>query len=338
MIWLIFRKEFLTPLDAHIVLPDGRKLTAWGGDGGSGYTSYYHFVSPFNYIPARAKTLRYECKLNEQRFEFEFDNPAYRTDLPVWKSAPLPQTQQSSDLALTLRALNVEHLLGMSEFWRAYPLWTITKGGKPAEQWFQIDAEYEDPSGQALRDCGLLSEPVWKVRCSVSRTNNYPFRDDEIQWLGTSGPNAPPEQTARLFPIDPKAPPHGVVLAGVFGRGEYWYQDGAIVKTAPPHKNETTSYLVEDSQTKELHITVGKPAVVLRGSELFILRDSEDRPARMKPEGGVNYERVRTSMYDLPDTPIRIGAADLAEPGMGTFQFFIPAPAEPELNKPAPQR
>ena len=191
-IWLQVRggAQSLLAKDAELTLPGGHKFYNPGGSGGSS-TTFCYTESVFDYLPVRAKTLHYACKLGADRFEFDFDNPAYRTDLPVWKGAPLPQTQQHGDLALTLRALIIErapnYFHHSGEEWRARPVWTITKAGEPASEWFQLNAVFGDPSGQMLRECGLFEEPVWKVRCYVWRTNRYPFREDEIAWLGTAG-------------------------------------------------------------------------------------------------------------------------------------------------------
>jgi len=62
----------------------------------------------FNYVPMRAKTLRYAFKVGRAALRVRVRQPAYRTRLPVWKAAPLPQTQTDGDVALTLNALTIE--------------------------------------------------------------------------------------------------------------------------------------------------------------------------------------------------------------------------------------
>jgi hypothetical protein len=162
-VWLELRgaRQSSLPQEAELILPNGLIFYTHGASGGGGPPGFYRTTSVFDYIPARAKTLRYACKLAGQRVEFEFDNPAYRTDLPVWKGAPLPQTQQSGGLALTLRALKLEratdYINRAKPKWVAQPTWAISKDGKRADKSFAIECGFRrsqraEPSGmRALR-------------------------------------------------------------------------------------------------------------------------------------------------------------------------------------------
>jgi hypothetical protein len=179
---------------------------------------------------------------------------------------------------------------------------------------------------------------VWKVVCNVHRTNNYPFREDEVQWLGTAGPDAPPEQTTQLFNFDPKTQEVGLKLAGVFGPGEYWYQDGAIVETKAPVKIDPRTHpMIEcDHQTKKIRVTIDKPAVVIFGNAFFVYRDGQGRPARLEEVWSYGGAPVGSVIIcALPKAPIRIGTASSAEPGVGKFEFLIPTPEKPGLKKTA---
>jgi hypothetical protein len=336
-VWLEMRASLSppTPREAKLILSDGRRLLSSGGSG-SGLESLYH-SSTFGYVPFREKTLRYTCILNGGQFEFAFKNPFYRDDLPVWSGSPLPQTKQSGDLELTLRKLAIdptERFQQRQGFdWVARPSWSIKKAGENADKWFEVGIAFEDPSGQKVNDCGLFAEPVWKVCANAKRTNNYPFREDEVAWLGIARPEAPSEQTYQLFKFDLASQgDRGAKLAGIFGPGEYTVQDGAVTNTQPYKVGEPRSQMItSNSKTKMIQVNLDKPSlVVVSGRALrFVFRDLRGNPTELD-EFWSHGGGERLTMLRLPKMPVRIGTAD---PGSWDFEFLIPAPEQPRNEK-----
>lgn len=338
-VWLEMQgsKSLPTPNHAKIVLTDGRAFTQLGGTS-SGFQTSLFASSSFVYVPYRERTVHYVCDLEGKRFEFSATNPFYRNDLPVWKGLPLPQTKLNEDIELTLRELVVKRAepfqRRQNTEWIATPKWSIKKGGENADSWFRIGVSFEDPSGQKVRDCGLFNEPVWKVCGNVTRRNNYPFRDDEVDWVGTVRPDAPADQTYQLLLIKvPNKRGNRFELAGVFGPGQYSIRDGAVVETQPLAKAtlsnpEKVEFVFE---TKTVVVKLDKPSLVLIGSAFLVCRDANGRPAELDEEWGAGGF-THVELYNLPKEPKRMGTTD---PGSWTFEFLIPAPAKPQINEAA---
>jgi hypothetical protein len=333
-VWLEMRgkQQFNSPETGAIFLSDGRKIVTGGGESNGGPPGTCNYAcSRFPYTPVREKTVRYTCTLGGKQFEFIFKNPNYRNDLPVWKGSSLPQTQRNEDLALTLRGLTIERspsymLRDSRSEWTAKPSWSITKAGQNADRWFGVGDAYEDPSGQRVYDCGLFAEPVWKVIGNASRTNEYPFPDDEVAWLGTATPDAPAPETYQLFPDKAS----GLSLAGMFGPGQYWIQGNQVVKTKPVDEVDPKGLprFKDDFLTRTMQVTLPKPAVVIVGSAFLVCRDSNGRPAELADDYG-HAGTLSINTYRLPKAPIRIGTAS---PGSWKFEFLVPAPPKPVLK------
>lgn len=321
-----------------LILSDGRRFISTGGSSNGGPPAAPRYIcSEFDYVPVRDKTLHYACTVDGEQIKFTFKNPYYRNDLPVWKGVPLPQTQRNEDLALTLHALAIEpsHSYIRGTDWTAKPRWSITKGEQKADKWFAISTNYEDPSGQQVRDCGLFNEPVWKVCCAASRTNEYPFAEDEVDWLGTVGPDAPAPETYQLFAVE-SAKHSRLKLAGIFGPGRYTVGENGIEKVESPVSVEWTggTKIESDFQNKTVHIAIANPVVLLIGSAFFVYRDSKGRPTRLEHNyghGGV----LTVQAFRLPKSPVRIGTAN---PGSWKFEFLMPAPPKPQRGEVAKDR
>lgn len=324
------------PRDPTMILSDGRRISSRsGGEGFDGTTQYYY--SSFRYIPYREKTIRVVCQVGDKTVELTHKNPFYRKDLPVWTSSPLPQTRSNGDLELRLQKL----VSAKPTFppprpgdpnWIAKPTWSMTKGGENADAWFHVRTGFEDPAGQRLSEYDLAGEPVWKVCADLSRTNSYPFRDDEVSWLGVVTPEAPAEQTYRLLPIKDGGSP--LKLAGIFGRGQYSIREddsipgGLAISVQPPPETPPPRHrkIGTDFQTKTIELTLDQAGVVFIGDAFLVLRDSCGGPKELDEDwshGGFTH----IELYHLPKAPIRVGTAN---PGSWKFEFLVDAPKPPQ--------
>ena len=222
--------------DSTLSLPKGQ--TFWIGThsaSGNGQGVIIRFEFPF--VPNHGEELRFTTTLNGQHYAFEFRHPIHPASPTTWKAAPLPQTQTNGAVSLTLNALTLEYVANAIRFfdWKAKPKWTITMEGRDAAGCFMLETEYEDEGGNKTWQTGLLSEPVWKIRALLSRTERFPFTDSEIRWIGTfDTQHAPAEQEYTLFPIDPALEPKGPKIAGLFGAGQYDIANGTTTPSGPP--------------------------------------------------------------------------------------------------------
>jgi hypothetical protein len=112
------------------------------------------------------------------------------------------------------------------------PAWKIAHDGEEADSWYSVRVEIADESGNASSRTGILSEPIWGLRSTLSRTNRFPFQESDITWLGTIDPMRAaalaPDQYQLFKPLDSSRS----VFAGVFGQGKF--DVSAAVK--PPQK------------------------------------------------------------------------------------------------------
>lgn len=329
------RKEFIST-DSAIILSDGRRLQS-NSSGCSFSVGTRHHYSDFRYVPYGEKTIRFVCRFGDQTIEFTRKNPFYRKDfLPVWTNSPLPQTKSNGDLELTLQTFTAAKQTfppprkGKPD-WVVQSAWSIKKGRENADTWFRVRTEFEDPAGQRVSEYDLVGEPVWKVCADLRRTNKFPFREDEVSWLGIIAPDAPREQTYRLLPLRPAG--STFQLAGVFGAGRYSIREdgstlaGFTITVQPPPetppKRHERIYL--NSGTKTVDLALDKPGVVVVGSALVIVRDLDGRLEELDEDwshGGF----AGVDLYHLPKTPIRIGTAN---PGSWKFEFLVDAPKRP---------
>ena len=241
--------------DGALVLPDGqifRVRGRFGSMSGSGGVTVFSESMEFPFIPARAKKLRFDVRINETPFVFKAPNPAYRTDLPVWKADPMPQTKRHGNVAVTLGGVNVflpqsrDRLawgLALAD-WYAQPLWTIKHGEFPGDRSHRISAVFEDPGGNSSSYAALFSERVWKVRATITRTEHFPFSEDEVQWIGTIDPavaEASTPQGYALLPLAADRPVGRLKLVGVFGPGKFTIKDGVVTAAEPYGERPRTS-------------------------------------------------------------------------------------------------
>jgi len=323
---------------------------------------------PFPLVPARSRTLRLITRLDGGRQEFAVPNPAYRTDLPVWKADPLPQTQRRGDTAFTLRGVNVSATKSEKPdadgllMWHAQPDWTITHGERGADSFYEVKTVFEDPAGNLSPECGLFSEPVWKVRATITRTDRFPFRDDEVRWLGTIDPAVPEASTPRAYALLPLADFRSggrFTLVGVFGPGQFEIQHGAVISSAPANADEPGDmtewdgaravYIVrlenpavviiedlalvarsgwqEEIRAERLAPRVADPFPVLEASVgIPVFQDEKGAAAELLERSGGFPNRASIRAFHLPTKPLRFG---LAKRDPFQLEFLIPAPARP---------
>jgi len=339
MVWLQVRgrPDYMIMSEAELRLPDGQIFRSRGKSGGSG-GDFKHTQTTFYVVPSRAQTLHFVAMLDKERFEFTLRNPAFKRSSPTWQALPLPQTQQVGDVSLTLRALALEPARAWdASQWVVRPSWTLTVGGKPVKDWFSIEWEYLDEIGNRFWDCGLLSEPVWKVRAVVTRTNRFPFPEDAVRWLGTIDPAQPlPAAEAHtLFPLDTEARSRGLKFAGVIWRGTFELKDGAVVKARAAKEVSQRSGVETKwlNETESIEVTVSQAAFVLlldRSEDaVLVMRDSTGGPVQLEcGSHGVPGGTLR--IYAIPDRLVRIGTALKAPLEL---EFLVRPPEPPPARR-----
>ena len=183
VVWLLARErpfaQGITMKEKILHLPDGQILRSDYAGGSSNARGLVVNGAIFDVVPYRARTLRFVAMIDGQRFEFETVNPAWRTNLPVWKSEPLPQMHENGGITLALRGLKIETSEQKATNWIPIPEWAVTKGGAKADEWFDVKTSYEDAGGNVSQFMALFAEPVWKIRATVMRSRYYPFSEAE---------------------------------------------------------------------------------------------------------------------------------------------------------------
>jgi hypothetical protein len=260
----------------------------------SGGVTLFSESVEFPIIPARAKKLRFDVRINATPFVFKAPNPAYRTDLPVWKSDPMPQTKRHGNVAVTLGGVNVfprsrDRLAGGLALadWHAQPLWTIKHGEFPGDRSHRISAVFEDPAGNSSSYAAFFSEPVWKVRATITRTEQFPFSEDEVQWIGTIDPavaEASTPQGYALLPLAADRPAESLKLVGVFGPGKFTIKDGVV--TAAELDGERPRTPLEQQLASREHGRV---------LDLTTISDSDFRTLARMPRGDrdIGWDGIR---------------------------------------------
>jgi len=322
--------------DSELTLPDGQLFHTGSSSGSGGGPTYLNSVS-YPVVPYYSKTLHFATTINNQRCEFDFPNPAFRADLPVWTPQPLPQTQKRGTVELTLRALKLEP--GYSRYgagdWRMEPQWTVAMDGAEATRCYGVRATYEDPGGNSAWQIGLLSAPAWKIHATATRTNRFPFADGEVHWLGTlDRQQAPADENCVVFPLDAVPQTSEFKLAGVFGAGQYDIKDGAVTPTGPPIKLDQTkqSRTDWDQQKKTMHLTLEHPAFIISADfngDIAVFRNAQGAPSEIRDEWSAGGPFGHLVIYPLPEHPVRFGIADKAPL---TFEFVVRPPAMPDAR------
>jgi len=326
---------------SEMVLPDGQVFRIRASASalhGKGADARWHYIIEFPLIPARARTLRWNVVINGAMHRFDAPNTAFRTDLPVWKAEPLPQTRHHEDVALTLKAMPIEPSSRKEAptDWVAKPMWKITRGGQSADELYRIIGSFEDSAGNITNEIGLFSEPVWKVRATVSRLEQFPFSEDEVCWAGTIDPAAPTARSSQGYALavrSEKGAARRLKLVGVFGPGKYEIKDAAVISTA--EVSGKADRAGEWDPTRKVHtVRLDRPA-------LIIIEDYEDETDEMfdvlvfrDVDGSFNPPDVRwrgsLTIYELPSKPLRVG---LARSAPFTLEFLITAPERLALKQ-----
>jgi hypothetical protein len=228
-----FRCNVLTqstaPLDTLAVWTRRRGVTVAGGTSfpgriiatdehgyGSGIFGYsrsldsgsQEFVQmwPLPVFPRRGRTVTLRAQmLNAERkwrsgFEFTVPNPT-PGPYAVWTVRPLPQTQRTDDLSVTLTGLSAGvrpsgiydpfamHLFVGQPWTRAE--FRVTRGNRPAPEWQPLQITVSDPTGNLwtehtlstyqqeppevffIRGVPWPEDPVWKLRVELARCRSF---------------------------------------------------------------------------------------------------------------------------------------------------------------------
>ncbi|MHA3771189.1 hypothetical protein ACXR0O_06580 [Verrucomicrobiota bacterium sgz303538] len=344
-IWLASRgrKGSLSSLSkGELMLPDGQTFYS-GSSGSSGGPSREFSLSHMNFqvLPYTAKQLKFATTIDGKHFEWDFPNSAYREDVPEWTPEPLPQTREISGYKVILKDLKLKPSSPYTTNWEISPTSTVfSSDGKDVGKWFSLGYRYCDAGGNDLYKCGLLGASAWKVKVRLSRTNSYPFAEDEVRWIGALGKSSQEAFVSRqfaTFPLDEVARERGAVLAGLFGPGQYEInKEGDVVRAGPLVKNEgervsTTNWLHERNI---LSVNLEQPAFLFlsgwtRG--VSVLRDPSDRPVSLKESWSSGGPIGMLRIYSFPKDAVRFGLAnvDLPSPSVPEVEFVVQPPAIP---------
>jgi hypothetical protein len=62
------------------------------------------------------------------------------------------------------------------------------RAGLPEYRFYAIEAVFEDSAGNVSRDTAFFSEPVWKVRATITREVGLPFVSEDGREVGQIEP------------------------------------------------------------------------------------------------------------------------------------------------------
>jgi hypothetical protein len=292
----------------------------------------------FPLVPYRAKTLHFTVSLEAEEFACEVTNPAARVRVPMWTPQPMPQTAQSGAVELSLRSLPVSATqTGYVSPWQTQPDWVITDAGWPAKDWYSIVHHFEDPGGNSSPYCGLLAEPVWRVRAVAQRTREYPYVPEDVRWLGTIDPAA--IGPAAALALDDAAKLRGVSFVGVLPKGHHAIIESGGARALVMTISDLTPFSALDQALNRRATTadLDELSVVVVTVDIYPLLvwhgpDGVVRPVTARPISSAN---LRIQTIPLPDAPTLLGIAEEKEL---TFDFYVAAPERPKAAPFPPPR
>jgi hypothetical protein len=257
--------------DLEIHLPDGQILM--GRRGGSGSRTPAGGVwelGSFPIVPWREKELDVRFSIGGEERRLRYPNPAYKPDLAAWQPQPLPLTWEGDGFSATLHSLNLvwnERTTYKGLRWELRQKWSITWNGQPADEWFSVGGSVEDAGGNRSTYGGILGEPAWKLRCSISRTYAFPFAKEDVRWFGVTDAKrfkAIQPGECDMLTIDPESRSFGVLFAGLFAPGEYEVEDGKVLAQSPPGVGGPVPFLKAsaDAETGRVKMSVDRTTFI----------------------------------------------------------------------------
>jgi hypothetical protein len=332
------KASYVDLYDVRMVLPDGQSF----GAGGVGSQAVGEFN--FKVMPTRCRTFKITAQPNPNKFswnqsalEWELDNPAFLSDPPAWEAEPLPVTKSDGPLSVTIRNASIE-TSPRRPYWKAKFDTAIQWNGTPAEDWFVLRHQIAHPGGSVAHDCGLISEPVWRIDYEISETAAFPFADEDVQWIGTtpSGLDAEKPGTFLTFPIAPQMRSSGLKSATFLAPGVYdVFVDGTVRVSASPANALRKGDFRYNTPLKDKKGTFGRLQIdepsILVISDISIplllhFKNSANTTAPMRKAWYTLLADFYPRIYPLPAPSLRFG---IAKPNVRKLQFFISAPKLP---------
>jgi len=174
---------FVLSSDTELVFADDQRFRgpspAGTGHNINGVTGLF-VILPV--IPTHERQLRFAGKFDGERLELVFDNPAFGTAPATWRAESLPQTKTNGSITLTLQSLILQPASESraADDWIPRAAWKIAHDGEEADSWYSVRVAIADESGNASSRTGILSEPIWRLRSTLSRTGkrHHVARDD----------------------------------------------------------------------------------------------------------------------------------------------------------------
>ncbi|MFG0332496.1 MAG: TolB family protein, partial [Maioricimonas sp. JB049] len=165
----------------------------------------------------------------DEQLVAELDVPHVPPAAPTWEPEPFPIVRQAGDLTVTVAGAT-----GRVDTWTSDQRMVVRprvdfdlrfeQNGEPAPHWYSQYTRLFDPLGNEGDgwDCQLsTSEPAWKVRMQLVRTDEATFAEDEI-WQ-VPGIEIPGENQSTLLEQQNTVQGMDLKLAAIGGPGEMPY-------------------------------------------------------------------------------------------------------------------
>lgn len=165
-------------------MPNGQILGARFG-GGSGFVpnrDIYDARLPG--LPTTLKELDLRILVDDESFQFNIKNPAYRKSTAPVVLQTLPHTEARGNLVAALDGFIVKPLSKEMRDERGYSVWVVPKfqlwwNGGPADDWFDKEVLFANEAGPFEREGWVFGEPYWKVRITVRQNAKFPRSEEE---------------------------------------------------------------------------------------------------------------------------------------------------------------
>lgn len=198
--WLLMRDESrFRYKKCRLLYPDGQEFKGWCMETvGTGSLSVYYIQHAF--VPRSSPTLHLRLEAIDDRlsYSFEVPNALFTPNLPKWTAQPLPQTQRFEAMDVTLSAVTSRFEPEPSPHdttWLADAAIEVEMKGDARREWFDYWTTFSDPEGHEASGTGVFSQPVWKVRFTITPNEHHPAQETT------------PETVAEFLVKSP-APPH----------------------------------------------------------------------------------------------------------------------------------
>jgi hypothetical protein len=283
---------------AEMHLPSGQVIgqrASWRYSKICGY-DFYNAALPA--LPTTVKRLDLRIIADDESFQFDVKNPAYRKSSALPPIQTLPRTETRGKLVATLNGFDVRALDEQARNERGYNTWVTPKlslwwNGSPADDWFDKEVSFSNASGYWNTEGWVFGEPYWNVRITVSKNSRFPASKDELVHLDPADLQLAPGEI-REMPAPQKALP-GWSRALLLGPGSYaMTKDGPVNAEIDPVSHRALGLYPDVSSRNIAVLLIGdepinKPGASRRPLEAeWFSRDNQGRPMRMGNRGHLN--------------------------------------------------